>query len=257
MTEPRGRAGVAVVTGGAKGIGLAISRELARRGHHVVIAGRDAAALADAVGRLTAEMTAAAVSAVQLDVTDTNSVTAAFTAAAELGPVTVLINNAGVIARQPAATLSDEDWIRVIETDLGGIFRCCRAVFPLFQRSDRGAVVNVASIGAVVGISGRVAYTAAKAGVQGLTRTLALEWAPLGFRVNTVAPGWTRTEMVAAGIATGQLDDAALRARIPLGRLAEPSEIADAVAYLASPSASYITGATLLVDGGITVNGNA
>ena len=144
-----------------------------------------------------------------------------------------------------------------METDLSGVFRCSRAAFPLFESLGHGVIVNVASIAASVGISGRVAYTASKAGVGGLTRTLALEWAQHGIRVNTVAPGWTRTAMVDAGIASGQLDGDALAARIPLGRLARPQEIADAVAYLASPQASYITGQTLVVDGGITINGDA
>lgn len=249
--------GAAIVTGGAKGIGLAISAELARRGHEVVLAGRDAAALASAARDVCAEVTGARVTAVPLDVTSSDSVHAAFAAAQEFAPVSVLVNNAGVIARGPAEDLGDEEWARVMETDLSGVFRCSRAAFPLFESLGHGVIVNVASIAASVGISGRVAYTASKAGVGGLTRTLALEWAQHGIRVNTVAPGWTRTAMVDAGIASGQLDGDALAARIPLGRLARPQEIADAVAYLASPQASYITGQTLVVDGGITINGDA
>jgi NAD(P)-dependent dehydrogenase (short-subunit alcohol dehydrogenase family) len=137
------------------------------------------------------------------------------------------------------------------------MFRCARAAFPFLREHGGGAIVNIGSIGGGVGISGRVAYTASKAGIEGLTRTLALEWARWGIRVNTVAPGWTRTAMVEAGIASGKLDEHALEARIPLGRLANPSEIADVVGYLVSAQASYITGQTLVVDGGITVNGNS
>src|SRR5690606_34201962 len=206
---------------------------------------------------IRAQVTGARVTAIPLDVTSSSSVQAAFAAAEEFAPVSVLVNNAGVIARCAAAELGDDEWSRVIETDLGGVFRCARAAFPLFARRGGGAIVNVASIAAAVGISGRVAYTAAKAGVEGLTRTLALEWAPCGIRVNTVAPGWTLTEMVESGIASGQLSHDALVARIPLRRLANPAEIADAVAYLASPQASYITGQTLVVDGGFCINGNA
>lgn len=253
MTSP----GAAIVTGGAKGIGLAISAELARRGHEVVVAGREAAALASAARNICAAVTGARVAAVPLDVTSSDSVRAAFATAQEFAPVSVLVNNAGVIARGPAQDLEDEEWARVMETDLSGVFRCSRAVFPLFERLGHGAIVNVTSIAASVGISGRVAYTASKAGAEGLTRTLALEWASHGIRVNAVAPGWTRTAMVDVGIASGQLDGDALAARVPLGRLARPQEIADAVAYLASPQASYITGQTLVVDGGITINGDA
>ncbi|PZM97684.1 MAG: hypothetical protein DIU79_01975 [Actinobacteria bacterium] len=251
------RPGAAVVTGGAKGIGFAISLELARRGYAVVVTGRDQAALDRATRDIRAQVTDARVTAVPLDVTSSASVAEAFAAVAEFAPLSVLVNNAGVIARRPAAELPDDDWSRVIETDLSGVFRCSRAAFPLLAQHGGGAIVNVASIAASVGISGRVAYTAAKAGVEGLTRTLALEWAASGIRVNTVAPGWTLTEMVESGIASGQLSHDALVARIPLRRLANPAEIADAVAYLASPQASYITGQTLVVDGGFCINGNA
>ena len=108
---------------------------------------------------------------------------------ADVAPLSVLVNNAGVIARRPAAELPDEDWSRVIETDLSGVFRCARAAFPLFIQNGGGAIVNVASIAATVGISGRVAYTSAKAGVEGLTRTLALEWAASGIRSTRWRPG--------------------------------------------------------------------
>lgn len=248
--------GVAVVTGGGKGIGLAVSRALAREGHHVAVCGRDPASLAAACAAIHAESPGVETAPVPMDVTDTASVQAGFARARELGPVTVLVNNAGVIVRHPARTMSDEQWLRVLDTDLSGVFRCARAAFDSFDPARGGAIVNVASIGAVVGIAERVGYTAAKAGVEGLTRTLALEWAAHGVRVNTVDPGWTTTEMVRTGIATGALDGEALAARIPLGRLAEPPEIAEAVVFLASPRASYITGATLVVDGGITINGN-
>lgn len=256
-SSPPAAPGGAVITGGAKGIGRAISFALARRGHHVVVTGRDEAALAAAVKDIGTEVPGARATAVPLDVTSTGSVRRAFAAVRELTSLSVLVNNAGVITRQRAEELPDDEWSRVIETDLGGVFRCSRAALPLLEEQGGGAIVNVASIAASVGISGRVAYTASKAGVEGLTRTLALEWAARGIRVNTVAPGWTRTEMVDSGIKTGGLDGDALAARIPMGRLAHPDEIADAVSYLASPQAGYITGQTLVVDGGITINGNA
>lgn len=122
--------------------------------------------------------------------------------------------------------------------------------------SEGAAVVNVGSVGGHVGLAGRAAYTASKAGLEGLTRTLALEWAPYGIRVNTVAPGWTRTEMVTNGISTGDIDESKLTGRIPLGRLANPDEIASAALFLGSSMASYITGQSLIVDGGVTANGS-
>ena len=124
------------------------------------------------------------------------------------------------------------------------------------EKSSGATIVNVGSIAGSVGIAGRAGYTAAKAGLEGLTRTLGLEWASRDIRVNAVAPGWTRTEMVAGGIKDGRLSEAALTARIPQQRLAEPSEIAKVVLFLMSSDSSYITGQTITVDGGITINGN-
>jgi NAD(P)-dependent dehydrogenase (short-subunit alcohol dehydrogenase family) len=249
---------VAVVTGGAKGIGLAISTELAARGYDVAMAGRDLDAITQAQALICAAHPDAQLAGVALDVTHPKSVASAFASVRDqLGPATVLVNNAGIIARDPAESLDDEAWTQVMETDLTGAFRCARAAFTGMRDAGGGAVVNVASIAATVGISGRVAYTASKAGVEGLTRTLALEWARHGIRVNTVSPGWTRTAMVAQGIASGRLDEQRLIARIPQQRLAEPAEIAKVVAFMASPDASYITGQTVIVDGGVTINGDA
>ena len=243
----------ALVTGGAKGIGRAISAEFAGRGWNVVVTGRDEAAVAATVADITARhQRGAGVLGKRLDVTSLSSVDSVFTEISrELGPLSILVNCAGVIARGPAEDLSDEDWRRVIETDVTGVFRCCKAAFTDLARSDDAAIVNVGSVAAGVGISGRVAYTSSKAAVEGLTRTLALEWAQYGVRVNTVAPGWTLTEMVVSGIASGHLSEQALTARIPQRRLADPSEIARVVAFLASPASSYVNGASWPVDGGM------
>lgn len=248
---------IALVTGGAKGIGFAISDEFASQGWTVVITGRDEAALASATEELAARHPHAEVFWKALDVRSRESINKVFAEVSkEIGPLTSLVNCAGVIIRDESENLSDDDWNTVIETDLSGVFRCSQAAYPDLAKSADASIINVGSIAGSVGIAGRASYTASKAGLEGLTRTLGLEWADRGIRVNAVAPGWTRTEMVAGGIKDGRLSEAALTARIPQKRLAEPSEIAKVVMFLASTDSSYITGQTIVVDGGITINGN-
>jgi NAD(P)-dependent dehydrogenase (short-subunit alcohol dehydrogenase family) len=245
----------ALITGGAKGIGLAISQELINDGWNVVITGRDAIAIASAVAGLNSGP-GKAVGKV-MDVRDRISIDAVFTEIrTEFNSLDSLINCAGVIIRDESESLSEQDWNTVIDTDLSGVFKCSQAAYSDLIKSPGATIVNVGSIAGSVGIAGRAGYTAAKAGLEGLTRTLGLEWADRDIRVNAVAPGWTRTEMVAGGIKDGRLSEAALTARIPQQRLAEPSEIAKVVKFLMSADSSYITGQTIVVDGGITINGN-
>ena len=245
----------ALITGGAKGIGLAISQELINDGWNVVITGRDATAIASAVAGLDTGP-GKAVGKV-MDVRDRASIDAVFAEIrTEFDSLDSLINCAGVIIRDESEVLSEQDWNTVIDTDLSGVFKCSQAAYADLVKSPGATIVNVGSIAGSVGIAGRAGYTAAKAGLEGLTRTLGLEWADRDIRVNAVAPGWTRTEMVAGGIKDGRLSEAALTARIPQQRLAEPSEIAKVVKFLMSTDASYITGQTIVVDGGITINGN-
>ena len=245
----------ALITGGAKGIGLAISHELINDGWNVVITGRDATAIASAVAGLNSGP-GKAVGKV-MDVRDRASIDAVFTEMrTEFDSLDSLINCAGVIIRDESEILSEQDWNTVIDTDLSGVFKCSQAAYADLVKSPGATIVNVGSIAGSVGIAGRAGYTAAKAGLEGLTRTLGLEWADRDIRVNAVAPGWTRTEMVAGGIKDGRLSEAALTARIPQQRLAEPSEIAKVVKFLMSMDSSYITGQTIVVDGGITINGN-
>jgi len=245
----------ALVTGGAKGIGLAISQELVALGWNVVVTGRDAAAIDTAVSGL-ASGPGKAIGRV-MDVRDRTSIDSVITdTRSEFGSLDSLINCAGVIIRNESEVLSEADWETVIDTDLSGVFKCSQAAFADLEKAKGATIVNVGSIAGSVGIAGRAGYTAAKAGLEGLTRTLGLEWADRNIRVNAVAPGWTRTEMVAGGIKDGRLSEAALTARIPQKRLAEPSEIAKVVLFLMSSDSSYITGQTITVDGGITINGN-
>ncbi|MFT3720455.1 SDR family NAD(P)-dependent oxidoreductase [Pseudorhodoferax sp.] len=248
----------AIVTGAADGIGWATAQRLAADGWQVALLDLRAAA---------AEDRAAALGPAHLglgcDVTDAGAVRAAVAAVlARTGRIDALVNNAG-IAEQAAPTLEQtaEGFDRVLAVHLRGSFLMAQAAIgamvrqPRDARGCRGAIVNIGSIASFGGIPGRNAYAAAKAGVLGMTRALAAEWAREGIRVNAVAPGYVRTALVAGLAERGAIDARAIDERTPLGRMAEPAEIADAIAFLASSAASYVTGATLAADGGWTALG--
>jgi NAD(P)-dependent dehydrogenase (short-subunit alcohol dehydrogenase family) len=230
----------AVVTGGAKGIGLGAVRELQADGWRCAIVDADPAGegVAAEVGALF----------IRADVTDPAGLATAFaTVADRLGPLHGLVNSAGVNRAGPSATLPVEDWRRVIDIDLSGTFFACQAAYPHFV--DGGAIVNIASVLSVRGLPGRVAYTAAKHGVVGLTKVLAAEWADRPIRVNAVAPSWTDTPLIRDQLAAGEIDLSMLD-RVPFHRLARVEDVTGAIAFLLADRASFITGQTLFVDGG-------
>ncbi len=243
---------VALVTGGGDGIGRATALLLSEAGAKVAVVDIDGAK-ADAVAA-EIETTSGSALAIAADVTDEAAVAAAFAATAtSLGPVDILVNNAGLAVRAAADTLSLADWNKVLAVNLTGMFLCARHAARAMRgrrTPHMGAIVNTASI---MGLSGglypNVAYQTTKGGVVNMTRALALEWVSDGIRVNAVAPTFVRT-----GFITGLMNDPAKAARVieasPMGRLAEPEEIAAAIVFLASPAASMITGAILPVDGG-------
>ncbi|MFC7898321.1 SDR family NAD(P)-dependent oxidoreductase [Streptomyces sp. NPDC057381] len=238
----------ALVTGAARGIGAATARRLAAEGARVLLTDVDLAA-ARRTARELAEQ-GLGVEAFGCDVTDRASVEAAVAHAADtFGTLDVLVNNA--YACTPDAPFfedeADEAWARDLDVTLTGAYRCCRAALPHLAASGRGAIVSVGSVNGVQDF-GNHAYSAAKAGLASLTRTLAGHAAPRGVRVNLVTPGTVRTTAW-----EGRDEDlAAVRGLYPLGRVGEPEDIAAAVAFLASRDASWITGTTLVVDGGLT-----
>nr|WP_315224252.1 SDR family oxidoreductase [uncultured Albidiferax sp.] len=243
---------VAVVTGAADGIGWATAQKLAASGYRIALLDLRAEAAQSRAAELGPEHLG-----LGCDVTQPDSVDAAIAAARALGHIAVLVNNAG-IADQTGPTVAQEvaAFDRVLSVHLRGTFLVSQAVAKtMLQGSGHRAIVNLGSIASSTGLPARNAYSAAKAGVIGMTRAMASEWARDGIRVNAVAPGYVRTALVAELGRQGAIDLPGITHRTPLGRMAEPHEIAEAIAFLASPQASYITGAVLPVDGGWTAFG--
>ncbi|CDT90197.1 3-oxoacyl-(acyl-carrier-protein) reductase [Vibrio coralliirubri] len=235
---------VALVTGASRGIGRAIAELLVERGAKVI-------------GTATSEGGAAAISkylgengkGLALNVTDTDSIAATLkTINDEFGAIDILVNNAGITRDNLLMRMKDDEWNDIIDTNLTPIFRMSKAVLRGMMKKRQGRIVNVGSVVGTMGNAGQANYAAAKAGVIGFTKSMAREVASRGVTVNTVAPGFIETDMTKA------LNDdqrAATLANVPAGRLGDPREIAEAVVFLASPAAAYITGETLHVNGGM------
>lgn len=238
---------VAAITGAAHGIGREAAEVFAAVGAQVVILDVD-----EAAARQAAESIGGDAVARRLDVTSEREVGEAIDAIVrEHGRLDVFVNNAGMTIRQPTIELSLADWQRVVDVNLTGTFLCARAAGRVMLPRSSGAIVNVASI---MGLSGgglypNVSYASTKGAIVNMTRALAVEWARSGVRVNAVAPTWVDTRFIAALKAAPELM-AAIERMTPMGRIAQPREVADAILFLASPAASMITGHILAVDGG-------
>ena len=230
-----------VVTGAARGIGDAIVGAFREAGDDVV-----SLDLADC------ERPREGCRYVHCDITDPEAVHAAFE---PLERVDVLVNNAGIQRVGLVGELTYEQWQAVLGTHLNGSFLCNSQAVPKMREQGAGAIVHIASTAALLGLPGRGPYSAAKAGLGALTRVLAVELAPLGIRVNAVAPGFTRTQLVQQAIDDGSLQEDWMVERVPMGRLARPDEIARVVRFLASDESSYVTGQVVVADGGWTVQG--
>ncbi len=241
---------VAVVTGGSRGIGRAICLKLANLGATVVFSYAGNQAAAEETLAMCTQLGATA-KAVQGDVAKTEDVKLLMdTATKEFGRIDILVNNAGITRDGLIMTMKEDDFDQVIETNLKGAFLCCKAVSRVMMKQRYGRIINLSSVVGLMGNAGQSNYSASKAGLIGLTKSMARELASRGVTTNAIAPGFIQTEMTEA-----MTDDAkaGMAANIPVGRLGSVEDVANAVAFLASEEAGYITGQVLCVDGGMAM----
>lgn len=225
-----------LVTGGNRGIGRAIAEAFLAEGDHVAVTTRSGGAPEGALE-------------LKADVTDAAALEAAFKAAEEAhGPIEILVANAGITADTLLLRMSDEDWDSVIATNLTGSFRLARRAAKGMMRQRKGRIIFISSVVGLLGSPGQVNYAASKSGLVGMARSLARELGPRNITANVVAPGYVDTDMTAV-LSDEQKEG--IRSQVPLGRYADPAEVAGAVLWLASPSAAYVTGAVIPVDGGL------
>jgi len=241
----------AIITGGNGGIGLGIATGLARAGANIVIAARNNSKTQDAVKHI--EHLGVRAVGLNVDVEDNESISEMIeTAIEKTGPVTILVNNAGIGIRKLPQDYSLAEWNRVININLTGSFLCAKSIYSHMKSSGGGKIINIGSMTSVFGLDWAVAYASSKGGVVQLTKTLAVAWAKDNIQVNTILPGWIHTDLT-NGIKTNfsQRYDHIL-SRIPEGRWGEPEDIAGTAVFLASNASDYVTGVSIPVDGGYT-----
>lgn len=245
---------VAIVTGGGKGIGRGAASVLAQAGAYVVVADVDDAAARECAQSI--EQEGGRAMPVHCDVSDERQVEEMVDRTVAIHErIDVLVNNAGIGVYKTILDATPEDWDRCLGVDLKGVYLCCRRVVPTMQRQGKGAIVNVASVHAVQNVGATAPYAASKGGVLALTRTMAIDFARDGIRVNAVCPGWIDTPLI-RGIFESSGRSAEMRDEVSrrqlLGRLGTPTEVGYAILYLACDESSYVTGASLFVDAGMT-----
>lgn len=240
---------IAIVTGGGAGLGLAITKKLVKEGVHVVMIGRNGAKLraaADQFGQLCSYRV--------FDLQDLSAIAALVEEIhAEFGRIDILVNNAGINMKKPFIEVTDEDFAAVIQINLSAVFSISREVVKKMIDAQSGCIVNISSMAAQYGIPKVIAYSAAKTGIEGMTRAMATELSPLGIRVNCVAPGFIKTDMSAKALDADPERRHKVLSRTPMARMGEPEDVAEAVYFLSSAGAKYITGIVMPVDGGNSI----
>ena len=249
MNNTTGNNKVAIVTGGGSGIGLAIAEKLAGSGMKTIVVGRDEAKLATAKEKLGANCVS-----YRCDLSDLSTIpTLVNTIVKEHGRIDVLVNNAGINMKKEFTEVSDEDFQKIILTNVTAIFSLSREVVKCMLERGGGAIINISSMASQYGIPKVIAYTASKSAIEGMTLAMAVELSPKGIRVNCVAPGFIATDMSARALNNDPERKNKALSRTPMGVLGNPSDVGDAVLFLASDAARYITGVVLPVDGGNSI----
>ncbi|HEY4108896.1 SDR family oxidoreductase [Puia sp.] len=240
---------IAIVTGGSSGIGLAIAKKFIEAGIRTIIIGRDKAKLSAAKTEL-----GALCHPVTQDLNDLDAIPALIhRITAEHGPIDILVNNAGVNMKKEFADVTDEEFERILLTNVRSVFAVCREVVKGMLPRGKGHIINISSMAAQYGIPKVIAYTASKSAIEGMTKAMAVELSPMGILVNCIAPGFIATDMSSKALNGDAERKQKVFARTPLGRLGEPADIGDAALFLASDQAKYVTGVVLPIDGGNSV----
>ena len=245
---------VAIVTGAGRGIGRSIAKGFSQAGAKVVVCARTESELVSLQQEI--ESAGGVCAYVTCDVSDVLQIQRVIDFTVErFGKLDILINNAGMTKKIPALDLSLEDFNQIISVNLTGVFAFAQAAGHQMVKQNSGVIINISSVASELGLTGSVAYSASKGGVNQITKTLALEWATLGVRVNGVAPGYVLTPLVEAVTKAKEGFEDKIKARTPMQRLSQPDEMIGACIYLASDAASYVTGETIFIDGGMKAYG--